>query len=86
MQKKEFFPEKNDIHCHILRSGNRTYFFNVKKTQRGEYYITITESKKYISEKGIPTYKKHKLFLYKEDFLKFQKALKEIFQFITEKN
>lgn len=58
-----------------LRAGRRrTYFFDVRSTKQGDYFITITESKKKFDSDG---YESHKIFLYKEDFKKFVEALNE---------
>lgn len=66
-----------------VRAGKRTYFFDVKVTRNDEYYLTITESKKRFSnEQGKFTYEKHKLFLYKEDFEKFNNAFADAIKFI----
>jgi len=58
-----------------LRAGKRrTYFFDVRSTKQGDFFITITESKKKFDSDG---YESHKIFLYKEDFKKFVEALNE---------
>lgn len=55
-------------------AGKRSYFFDVKPTRSGEdFFLTITESKRV----GESEYRKHKIFLYKEDFGKFVNALHE---------
>jgi hypothetical protein len=59
-----------------VRAGKRrTYFFDVKKTKGEDYFITITESTR--REDGFG-YKRHKLFLYKEDFNRFLASLNEV--------
>ena len=59
-----------------MRAGKRTYFFDVKTTKgNNDYYLTITESKRRQEQDGSFTYDKHKIFLYKEDFAKFQEGL-----------
>lgn len=65
--RKEIFSER-------VRAGKRTYFFDVKATRSNDYYLTITESKRKYKDDGY-TYEKHKIFLYKEDFNKFMKAM-----------
>jgi len=60
--------EKEEIFSKVLRAGRRTYFFDVRATKAGDYYITITESKKFTNDDGSFHYKKHKIYLYKEDF------------------
>ncbi|MBL7767034.1 MAG: DUF3276 family protein [Chitinophagaceae bacterium] len=58
-----------------LKAGKRrTYFFDVRSTRSNDYFITLTESKKRFNDTG---YDRHKIFLYKEDFNKFLKALGE---------
>ena len=63
-----------DIFSKVVRAGRRTYFFDVRATRGGDYYVTITESKKVFNDEGF-YYQKHKIFLYKEDFNKFQDAM-----------
>ncbi|MBD0277467.1 MAG: DUF3276 family protein [Flavisolibacter sp.] len=72
--------ENNDkkmesIYSKRIRAGKRrTYFFDVRATRGNDYYLTITESRKRFNDNG---YDRHKIFLYKEDFNKFIKALTE---------
>ena len=66
-----------EIFSKAVRAGKRTYFFDVKSTKGGDYYLTITESKKKFGDDGKFFYEKHKLFLYKEDFDKFADGLSE---------
>ncbi len=63
-----------EIYSQRVRAGKRTYFFDVKATRSNDYYLTITESKRKYKDNGY-YYEKHKIFLYKEDFNKFIKAL-----------
>ena len=44
--------------------------------------MTVTESKRDFNEDGTPFYKKHKIYLYKEDFTKFKEALNEVSDYI----
>ena len=71
-----------EIFSKSVRSGRRTYFFDVRSTRAGDYYLTITESKRDFNEDGTPFYKKHKLYLYKEDFINFKDALNEVSDYI----
>ena len=38
---------QEEIYSKVLRAGRRTYFFDVRETKASDYYMTITESKKY---------------------------------------
>lgn len=82
MDEKENIKERNEICSRTLKTGSRTYFFDARETRAGDYYLTITESKKNFSETGEVTYKKHKIYLYKEDFSKFQSILDDMIRFI----
>ena len=66
--------EKAEIYSQRIRAGKRTYFFDVKSTRSNDFYLTITESKRKFNNDTY-SYEKHKIFLYKEDFLKFMEAL-----------
>ena len=77
--------ENNDkkmesVYSKRIRAGKRrTYFFDVRATRSNDYYLTITESRKKFNENG---YDRHKIFLYKEDFNKFIKALGEAVDYV----
>lgn len=73
---------RDEIHSKSLRAGRRTYFFDVRSTRAEDYYLTITESKRDFNEDGTPFYKKHKIYLYKEDFQNFKDNLNEMVDFI----
>ena len=81
MSEKELL-EKEEIFSKVLRAGRRTYFFDVRATKAGDYYLTITESKKFTNDDGSFHYKKHKIYLYKEDFASFNEILSEMTDFI----
>ena len=73
---------QEEIYSKVLRAGRRTYFFDVRETKASDYYLTITESKKYSNDDGTFFYKKHKIYLYKEDFSDFKANLSEVIDFI----
>ena len=79
------YERKQEILSKALRAGRRTYFFDVKATKAEDYYLTITESKKFTNEDGSFHFKKHKIYLYKEDFNAFKSILEEMTSFIFEK-
>jgi len=76
--------EKDEIFSKVLRAGRRTYFFDVRATKADDYYLTITESKKFTNADGSFHYKKHKIYLYKEDFDGFTEILKEMTDYIVD--
>ncbi|WP_046744689.1 PUR family DNA/RNA-binding protein [Kordia zhangzhouensis] len=83
MSEKELL-EKEEIFSKVLRAGRRTYFFDVRATKAGDYYLTITESKKFTNDDGSFHYKKHKIYLYKEDFSAFTEILDEMTGYIVD--
>ena len=83
---KEQENYRNEIYSKSVRAGKRTYFFDVKSTRGGDYYLTITESKKRFQQDGSFHFEKHKLFLYKEDFEKFSDGLDDVIGKIQELN
>ena len=74
--------EKEEIFSKVLRAGRRTYFFDVRATKADDYYITITESKKFTELDGSFHFKKHKIYLYKEDFAAFAEILEELTSYV----
>jgi hypothetical protein len=91
---EEGFEKSNDVvkndheavYSKALRAGKRTYFFDVKATNRSDYYLTITESKKRFGRDGRYFYEKHKMFLYKEDMQDFAEHLAEMVEYIKSAN
>ena len=77
------FNEQEEIFSQVLRAGRRTYFFDVRATKADDYYLTVTESKKFTHDDGSFHYKKHKIYLYKEDFTEFNEMLKAATDYIV---
>ena len=72
--------KQESVYSTRIRAGKRrTYFFDVRATRANDYFLTITESRKRFDDNG---YNRHKVFLYKEDFNKFLKALTEALDFV----
>ena len=73
---KERRSKKNDaVYSNKVRAGKRrTYFFDVRQTKGDDYYVTMTESTRNFDDGG---FKRHKIFLYKEDFNRFLAALED---------
>ena len=78
----EDYKNQDEIFSNKVRAGKRTYFFDVRATKANDYYLTITESKKIFNDDGSHYFKQHKIFLYKEDFIKFQDVLNESIDYI----
>ncbi|RIV45364.1 MULTISPECIES: PUR family DNA/RNA-binding protein [Flagellimonas] len=76
--------DQEEIYSKVLRAGRRTYFFDVRSTKAGDYYLTITESKKFTHDDGSFHYKKHKIYLYKEDFTAFKEIMEEMMEYIID--
>ena len=79
MDKKE-----NDIlFSRTVKAGKRVYYIDVKCDRKGDFYLSLTESKrlKDVDDMQKPMFEKHKIFLYREDLNKFQRALSEAADF-----
>ena len=83
MEETKQHPNE-DIFSKVVRAGRRTYFFDVRSTKAGDYYLTISESKKFTNDDGTFYFKKHKIYLYKEDFENFSNVLGEMTKFIVD--
>lgn len=83
MEENEKLNSREELFSRAVRAGKRTYFFDVKATKSDDKYITVTESKRrFNNEQNRFFYEKHKIFLYKEDFEKFIKALNETVNYV----
>ena len=80
----QFTMEQEEIFSKVMRAGRRTYFFDVRSTKAGDFYLTITESKKFTNDDGSFHYKKHKIYLYKEDFSEFREILGEMIDYVID--
>lgn len=80
----QYAMEQEDIFSKVMRAGRRTYFFDVRSTKAGDFYLTITESKKFTNDDGSFHYKKHKIYLYKEDFSEFRENLSEMIDYVID--
>lgn len=73
-------PRIESIYSQKIRAGKRrTYFFDVRETRGNDFFLTITESRKRFNDNG---YDRHKIFVYKEDFNKFIKAMCEAVDYV----
>jgi len=62
--------EKDIVYSKAIKAGKRIYYIDVKKSRKDDMFLAITESKK------------HKIFLYKEDFDKFLTELQQAVGYI----
>ncbi len=82
--------ERNDkeiLFSRTVKAGKRIYYIDVKRDRKGEFYISMTESKRLKDNGGDtahPSFEKHKIFLYREDLEKFQHAFNAVAQFTQE--
>ena len=73
------------LHSETVKARQRIYYIDVKRDRNGDYYLSLTESKKLSpssSDTSQTTFEKHKLFLYREDMKRFSKALEKAIDFI----
>lgn len=78
--------EPEIVYSRSVKAGKRIYYLDVKKARNEDLYLCITESKKRVNgEDEMPSFEKHKVFLYKEDFNHFTEALRDVIGFVEDK-
>jgi len=87
-EKRHIEHSEQDIaFSRAIRAGKRLYYIDAKQTRYGDYYLSITESKKLVSggeDNPQVTFEKHKIFIYPEDFEKVLGALHEAVEYVEE--
>lgn len=88
-----FYP-KNDAHAmngegygesvftKMIKAGHRTYFIDVKTTRSNDYFLSVTELRKKITQDGNTVNERNKVFVYQEDIDKFTEGLNEVIEYI----
>ena len=75
--------EPEIVYSRSLKAGKRLYYLDVKKARNEDLYLCITESKRrQAGEDEFPTFEKHKVFLYKEDFEGFKECLQDVISYV----
>jgi len=85
-EPRKDYADNGILFSRVVKAGKRVYYIDVKRDRRDEFYISMTESKrvKEGSAEEPPTFEKHKIFLYREDLLKFLSALNDAADFVAE--
>ena len=84
MEKNQ--DEKHDqeiVYSRAIKAGKRIYYLDVRKARNNDLYLSITESKRRQTEgEEAPSFEKHKLFLYKEDFAHFMEGMQDVIGYV----
>lgn len=84
--KQEERREQEIVYSRSVKAGKRIYYLDVRKARNEDLYLCITESKRLQGEgTEIPSFEKHKLFLYKEDFAHFTEGLQDVIAFVQDR-
>jgi len=71
------------VYSRSVKAGKRIYYLDVRKARNNDLYLCITESKRRQNEgEEAPSFEKHKLFLYKEDFTHFTEGLQDVITYV----
>jgi DNA-directed RNA polymerase specialized sigma24 family protein len=62
----------NEIYSDKITKGRRTYFFDINKSEKGDLYLKVSESKK--TENG---FEHHRLIVFEEDIKDFSEAFEK---------
>ncbi|MBI4990693.1 DUF3276 family protein [Candidatus Gottesmanbacteria bacterium] len=68
------------IKSEMMRCGKRTYFFDVKVTQKGDKYLKITETR--LMAEGEPR-KRNMIMIFPEDIERFKSVFIQISELFT---
>lgn len=85
MENRKFDDRKEPeiVYSRSVKAGKRIYYLDVKKARNEDLYVCITESKKKSQGEDVaPSFEKHKLFLYKEDFNHFVEGLEDVVNYV----
>ena len=75
--------EQEIVYSRSVKAGKRIYYLDVRKARNNDLYLSITESKRRQAEgEEVPTFEKHKVFLYKEDFAHFVEGLQDVIGYV----
>ena len=75
--------EQEIVYSRSVKAGKRIYYLDVRKARNNDLYLSITESKRRQVEGEVaPSFEKHKLFLYKEDFAHFVEGLQDVIGYV----
>ena len=78
--------EQEIVYSRSVKAGKRIYYLDVRKARNEDLYLCITESKRRQSEgEEAPSFEKHKVFLYKEDFAHFTEGLQDVIAYVQSK-
>lgn len=81
--KQEERREQEIVYSRSVKAGKRIYYLDVRKARNEDLYLCITESKRRQGDgEEIPSFEKHKLFLYKEDFAHFTEGLQDVIGYV----
>lgn len=84
-RKFEERREPEIVYSRSVKAGKRIYYLDVRKARNEDLYLCITESKKRPADGSeTPSFEKHKLFLYKEDFAHFTEGLQDVIGYVKD--
>lgn len=74
---------ENSVYQESVPAGKRKYFLDIRTTRDGDHYLTITERTKKRQGMDFES-QRHTIYLYKEDFVKFENAFRNCAEKIRE--
>jgi hypothetical protein len=82
-KRQEERREQEIVYSRSVKAGKRIYYLDVRKARNEDLYLCITESKRRQAEgEEVPSFEKHKVFLYKEDFAHFTEGLQDVIAYV----
>lgn len=74
------------LYSKTVKAGKRVYYIDVKRDRKGDFYVSLTESKR-VKDGDVmqkPAFEKHKIFLYQEDLEKFRQAFEDVVDYTNQ--
>ncbi len=81
--QKDDKRDQEIVYSRSVKAGKRIYYLDVRKARNEDLYLCITESKRrQVEGEEVPSFEKHKVFLYKEDFAHFTEGLQDVIAYV----
>lgn len=77
--------QPDEVESARFRAGFRTYFFDIRKTHDGDYFLSVSESHK-TAEGRDAVYVRNRILVYKEDVDRFESAMNNSIRRVRELN
>ena len=79
MNRNEMNEMKENVFSKTIRAGNKTYFVDLQKNEKG-LVVVVKESRKKMNDDGTSFFRNSKVIVYPEDIERFSDAIASVFE------